>query len=220
VVRRLRPSADLDADVVLELARELDGDLGRRISFFLEMDRLKLVVRRNYLIDGSRLENSAEHSWHLALAALVLAPHADPEVDVARAVLLLLAHDLVEIDAGDTYIYDDQAREVKARAEVEAADRLFGLLPEGEGAELRRLWEEYEERETPTARFAYAIDRLQPLLANASSGGASWREHGIRHSQAHAVNRPIEAAAADLWALAETVLGAAADAGRLVDDRS
>ncbi|MGF1597451.1 MAG: HD domain-containing protein [Acidimicrobiales bacterium] len=195
------------------------GELAGRIGFLLEVDRLKSVVRRNLLVDGSRYENSAEHSWHLALLALVLAPYADAEVDVARAAAILLVHDLVEIDAGDTYIYDDEARTVKQEAEERAAERLFGLLPEGEGRLLAELWHEYEARETPTARFAYAMDRLQPVLLNAGSGGVSWVQNGIRHSQTVAVNGPIADAAPPLWDLARAVLDAAATADLLIDDR-
>ena len=134
------------------------------------------MERRTTIVGGGRRENSAEHSWHLALFALVLAEHADEPVDVARVVTMLLLHDLVEVDAGDTFIYDEDGLASKAEREAAAADRLFGLLPDDQGTGLRALWEEFEARQTPDARFAAALDRLQPVLlndANDGGGGAS-----------------------------------------------
>ncbi len=209
----------MDHRELVELAAEIDADLAARIDFILEVDKLKHVIRRSLLVDGSRQENTAEHSWHLALAVLVLAPQAGPDVDVARAMEMLLIHDLVEIDAGDAYIYDEEARLAAKALEDAAAERIFGLLPADEAARLGGLWEEYEQRSTPTARFAYAIDRLQPLLLNAASGGVSWTENGIRHSQVLAVNAPIADGSAAAWAVATRILDLAADRGALADDR-
>ena len=163
------------------------------------MDRLKGVLRRTSLCDGSRLENSAEHSWHLALAALVLAEHADRAVDVPRAVRMLLVHDLVEIDAGDTFAYDAAANEGREERERAAAARIFGLLPAEQGGELRALWEEFEAGDTADARFAAAVDRLQPLLANDRSGGGSWREHAVARDQVLRRMAPIERALPAVW---------------------
>jgi len=128
-------------------------------------------------------------------------------------------HDLVEIDAGDTYVYDTVGRQDKEARERLAAERIFGLLPADQAAYVAELWDEYEARETPTARFAYAIDRLQPLLLNSGSGGRAWAENGVAHSQAHAINTPIGGASTDLWVLAQAILSGAADASLLVDDR-
>ena len=210
----------MDQQRIVELARAIDGDLASRLDFAMEIDKLKSVMRRSVLIDGSRVENTAEHSWHLAMLAIVLAPHADDGVDVTRAMEILLVHDLVEIDAGDTYIYDATARVDKEARERRAADRLFKLLPPSEARRIEELWNEYEARETATAKFAYAIDRLQPLLLNGGSDGASWRTHGIRHSQAHAANRPIGDASEALWTLARALLDGCADEGCLGDDRA
>ena len=211
----------MDPHRITELARAAGGDdLASRIDFLLEIDKLKSVDRRSLLVDGSRVENTAEHSWHLAMAVMVLAPHAPEGVDVIRTMEILLVHDLVEIDAGDTYIYDDAGRLDKQDRERAAADRIFGLLPPDQAARVDELWQEYEARETPTARFAYAIDRLQPLLLNGGSDGASWRRHGIRHSQAHAVNEPIGQASPELWAMARSLLDACASEGSLGDDRT
>lgn len=201
-------------------AATIDGDLAARVGFLLELDRLKTVLRRSRLVDGSRLENTAEHSWHLAMFAVVLAPYAPEGADVPRAIEMLLVHDIVEIDAGDTYIYDQAGAADKEERENVAARRLFGLLPDGEGDRLEELWREYEARETPTARFAYGIDRLQPSLLNAASGGVSWLEHGIRHSQPVAINQPIVETSPLLWDLARRLFDVAADEGLLIDDRA
>ncbi len=209
----------MDSTRIVEIASAVDPDLAKRLEFLLEIDKLKSVMRRSRLIDGSRDENTAEHSWHLAVAVLVLAPHADEEVDVVRAMEILLIHDLVEIDAGDTYIYDSAGRADKAAREERAAERIFNLLPPEQAARIDELWREYEARATPTARFAYAIDRLQPLLLNAGSDGWSWRRNGIRHSQAEAVNRAIGLASGPLWEVASTLLARCAAEGSLTDDR-
>lgn len=213
--------ADMDAtsplgpDRVVQLARSIDDDLGRRIEFILELDRLKSIIRRSRLVDRSRFENTAEHSWHLAMLALVLAPYAGDDVDVTRAMQLVLVHDIVEIDADDTYIYDEQARADKAEKELAAAERIFGLLPPTQGAELRALWDAYESRSTATGRFAYALDRLQPLLLNAAAGGISWLENGIRRDQVEAVNRPIAEGSSVLWDLARSIIDEATATGVL-----
>lgn len=205
---------------IVALAQSVDDDLARRLDFLLEIDKLKTVLRRSRIVDGTRYENTAEHSWHLAMLAMLLAPHADSSVDLGRAVEILLIHDIVEIDAGDTYIYDVEGAKEKEAAERAAADRIFGLLPPDQAHRLWALWEEYERRDTPTARFAYAVDRLQPLLLNAASGGLSWAEHGIRHSQTVGVNGPIVDGSEQLWEVASRVLAEAADRKLLIDDRT
>lgn len=205
----------LDANHIIHAASELDRRLGHQIEFILELDRLKTVMRRSVLVDGSRYENTAEHSWHLAMMVLVLAEWAGPEVDVIEATKAVLVHDIVEIDAGDTYIYDTAANGDKSAVEKAAADRLFGLLPADQGAELRRLWDLYERRDTPTGRFAYAVDRLQPLLLNVASGGVSWTRHGIRADQVRSVNGPIGHASSVLWDLARQIIDEAEKEGAL-----
>ncbi len=210
----------LDVPYIIDAASDLDERLGRQIEFIIELDRLKAVMRRSVLADGSRYENTAEHSWHLAMMALLLAEWAGPEVDVIEATKAVLVHDIVEIDAGDTYIYDESGNGDKAAVEAAAADRLFGLLPPDQGDELRRLWELYERRDTPTGRFAYAVDRLQPLLLNVASGGVSWKHHGIRADQVRTVNSPIGDASALLWDLAQRIIDEAVTAGALADSES
>ncbi len=150
--------------------------LDSQLRFLLEADRLKGVLRQSPIIDGSRRENSAEHSWHLALMSLVLGEYAPAGTDLSRVTAMTVVHDLVEIDAGDLFVYagaEAQARQEEA--ERAAADRLFGLLPAGQAAEFRALWNEFEERRTPEAKFARALDRLQPMLANYQLGGGTWR---------------------------------------------
>ena len=200
---------------VVALGSSIAPEFGKRIEFLLELDKLKRVLRRTWLIDGSRLENTAEHSWHLAMFVLVLAPHAGPEVDPLHAVKLLLVHDIVEIDAGDTFAYDTDGHADKAEREQRAADRLFGLLPPAQAVELRALWDEYEARETPTAVFAYACDRLQPMVLNAASGGLGWKSNGIQQSQVKDFNAPVGEAATEFWELALGLIAGAVDDGSL-----
>jgi putative hydrolases of HD superfamily len=180
--------------------------LRRQLEFILEIDRLKSVLRQSYLIDNDRHENSAEHSWHLAVAAMVLAEHAKEPIDVSKVIRLVLVHDLVEIDAGDTFIYDEAGNAGKAAREQKAADRLFGLLPEEQGQTFMVLWREFEDRQTPEAKFAFALDRLMPILHNVFTQGRSWKEHGIRQEQAIAKNRPIEFGSPILWQAVESLI--------------
>lgn len=165
--------------------------LDSQLLFILELDRLKSVMRRTRLLSGDRYENSAEHSWHLAMMALVLHEHAnrpsDRPLDLLRVLKMLLVHDIVEIDAGDTFAYDKAGHASKVEREQGAAERIFGLLPDDQEQEMRALWDEFEERATSEARFAAALDRLMPLLHNAHGGGASWREHGIVLAQVEAL---------------------------------
>jgi putative hydrolases of HD superfamily len=191
--------------------------LAAALAFFMEADLLKGVERRNRLADGSRRENTAEHSWHLGIAALVLAPFASEPVDVATAVAMALVHDIVEIDAGDTFAYDDaDGAATKETREQEAADRLFGLLPAVTGQRFRELWDEYERGDTPEARFVMAVDRLAPMMLNLAEGASTWREHGISRSRVIARNgRYIEQSLPGAWKLVLAQLDAAAAAGHV-----
>jgi putative hydrolases of HD superfamily len=189
-----------------ELGEGLSERLRRQLEFILEIDRLKSVLRQSYLLDSERRENSAEHSWHLAVAAMVLAEHAKEKIDTAQVIRLVLVHDLVEIDAGDTFIYDEAANVGKAAREQEAATRLFGILPEEQGQTFMALWREFEDRRTPEAKFAFALDRLMPILHNVFTQGGSWKEHGIRQEQALAKNRPIEDGSPVLWQAVESLI--------------
>ena len=185
--------------------------LARQLYFILELDKLKSVYRRTYLIDGTRSENSAEHSWHLALMAMVLAEHANEPLDVGKVIRMVLIHDIVEIDAGDTYIYD--AQDDKAEREQRAADRIFGLLPEDQAQEFRDLWEEFEARQTAEARFASALDRFIPQLHNFHTQGRSWKEHGITSERVLLRNVEISHGSNTLWEWTQVLIERAEEEG-------
>jgi putative hydrolase of HD superfamily len=193
-----------------------DGRLARQMDFIREIDKLKCVFRRTLLMDGSRYENDAEHSWHLAVMAVLLKEYAnEPDLDLERVIKLVLVHDLVEIDAGDTYCYDEAGHHDKAAREQAAANRIFALLPEDQGAGLRVLWEEFEARETPEARFAAALDRVQPLLHNYFTGGQIWAKHGIGSGKVRERNQHVEEGSRELWHYAESLIRDAVKQGFL-----
>lgn len=189
-----------------------------QLRFLVEADRLKSVLRRTRLVDGSRHENSAEHSWHMALAAAVLADHAPAGADPGRALRMVLVHDVVEVDAGDAFCYDAAANVGKEERERMAAARLFGLLPAELRDDLRALWEEFEAGTTPDARFAVAMDRLQPLLLNYHGGGGSWAEHGVSRAQVLRRMDPIRTATPTLWPAVRAMIDDAVAAGWIRPD--
>jgi putative hydrolase of HD superfamily len=185
----------LDATVV----RMSNERLAQQIAFLVEVDRLKTVLRRTPVSDNSRLENSAEHSWHLALAAMTLHEYGPEGMDTSRVLELVVVHDLVEIDAGDTFAYDVAGQDTRAARERAAADRIFGLLPVDQAHRLRALWEEFEAISTPEARFANALDRLQALLQNMKAGGGSWAAYEVTREQVLRRMAPVEAALPHVW---------------------
>ena len=160
----------------------MEDRLEQQISFIREIDKEKQIGRQTYLTGGSRKENDAEHAWHIALMAILLSEYANEPIDLLRTVTMLLIHDLVEIDAGDTYAYDEAAKATEHDREARGADRIFGILPEDQGKALRELWEEFNAGETPEARFAHAMDNFQPVMLNAATDGRAWAEHGVRLS--------------------------------------
>jgi putative hydrolases of HD superfamily len=183
--------------------------LTRAVEFLREADKLKSVLRRTRLsFDPERRENDAEHSWHLALMAIVLFDRlAPPTLDRAKVLGMIVVHDLVEIDAGDTFVYDDAHAASQVEREQQAADRIFALLPQPEATMLRRLWDEFEERVSPEARFARALDRAQPILQNVFTQGASWRAHGVSAAQVRALNGPlVRDGAPELWAHVDALI--------------
>ena len=187
--------------------------LAAQIRFILEIDKLKSVLRRTSILDSSRRENSAEHSWHLAVMAVLLAEYGPPGIDLTRVIKMILVHDVVEIDAGDTFCYDQTGIADQNERERRAADRLFALLPPDLEAELRAMWEEFDTRATPEARFAAALDRLQPVLLNYTAGGGTWREHRVTRVQVVARNQPMGEGAPDLWEFARSLIEDAAARG-------
>ncbi len=190
--------------------------LGEQISFIAEIDKLKSIYRQSFLLDGIRHEDDAEHSWHIAMMAVVLAEYAnDGNVDLLRAIEMLLVHDIVEIDAGDVFVYDKERDEGIAGRETKAAERIFNILPPGQAEEIRELWEEYEERKTPAARFAMAMDRLQPILQNYFTQGRSWKSHGITARQVLQVNAKIKDGSNVLWEYAQHIVRESVEKGYL-----
>ncbi|HXH60672.1 MAG TPA: HD domain-containing protein [Fimbriimonadaceae bacterium] len=191
--------------------------LAQRIAFVEEIDRLKGVLRRTRLINEERKENTAEHSWHVAMMALALAPDAPQGVNIDRAVQMLLVHDIVEIDVGDTFAYDEAGHREKPAKEARAARRIFGLLPRSEGEHYIDLWKEYEAAETPDGAFAHSVDRFLPILHNYRTDGHAWREHGIRRSQVLKRNAVIERGCPSLWPLVLQIVDDAVAHGMLID---
>ena len=187
--------------------------LEKQLSFLMEIDRQKEVIRQTYLSDGSRKETDAEHAWHLAMMCMVLSEYANEPIDVPRTIMMLLAHDLVEIDAGDTYAYDTEGNATKRQREEKAAERIYGMLPEEQGNTLRMLWEEFEAMETPEAKFANTMDKIQPVLLTDQAKGKSWREHQVRMSQIMERNARTHEGSEVLWDYIRNVLEKNADAG-------
>jgi len=175
------------------------GRLEQQLAFLVEADRLKNVLRRTLLTDGSRRENTAEHSWHLALAAMVLAEHSPVPVDLPRVLRMLIVHDIVEIDAGDTFAYDKEGNATKKDRERRGADRIFGLLPEEMGKDLRGLWEEFEAQMTSDACFANAVDRVGPFLQNSATDGGTWRIYKLSREEVLARMDPVRTALPAVW---------------------
>jgi putative hydrolase of HD superfamily len=190
--------------------------LARQVSFILEVDKLKEIFRQTINTQSRRAENDAEHSWHLCLCVIVLAEHANsPNLDVLRVLKMVIIHDLVEIDAGDTFAYDTAAMAHQHEREALAADRIFGLLPPDQSREFRALWDEFEARQTPEAKFALAVDRFQPMLLNCKTEGAAWRRHGVTQDRVLARNAAVADACKPLWEYVVAMVQAAVDAGHL-----
>lgn len=192
--------------------------LEQQISFILEADKVKNIFRQTYLSDGKRKENDAEHSWHLALSAVLLKEHMKEDVDLMKVMIMVLIHDLVEIDAGDTYAYDDAGAKTKRQREIKAADRIFGLLPEDQGMYLRMLWDEFEEYSTAEAKFAHLLDNLQPFLLNDATDGRSWVEHGVHRSQVCKRNERVPETSDIIWEKMLETMEKHVEQGHLADD--
>jgi putative hydrolase of HD superfamily len=187
-----------------------------QVEFILEIDKLKNILRRTTLLDRSRQENSAEHSWHIALIILVLCEYAEEDhLDLLRVIKLLLVHDLVEIDADDTYCYDEIGGQDQKAREMKAADRIFSILPADQAVSFRSLWDEFEARDTPESRFANALDRLQPFLHNYFTRGHTWRKHGIRKKQVIKRMRPVDEGSHRLWGYISSLIDDAVEKGYL-----
>jgi putative hydrolase of HD superfamily len=193
----------------------MNDRLQQQLAFILEIDKLKQITRQSYLTDASRHETDSDHSWHLAMMAFLLKEHANEEVDVLRVILMVLIHDLVEIDAGDTYAYDTAGNATKRAREEKAADRIFNILPEDQAQFVRDLWEEFEARQTPEAKYANALDRIQPILLNDASGGLAWREHGVKSAQVLSRNAHTSEGSSTLWSYCEQLIAENVKTGNL-----
>ena len=191
------------------------AQLVKQIAFIKEIDKLKYIQRKTKLFNSDRNENDAEHSWHLALMAIVLAEHANEPVDILKVVKMVLIHDIVEIDAGDTFIYDTQKNHENTEEERLAAERIFGLLPGAQAQELITIWEEFEAGETKEARFARAMDRLEPLLQNSSNNGGTWNEPGVNYEKVYAKKSAINKGSATIWEYAEALINEGVEKGIL-----
>ena len=177
----------------------MTGRMERQFRFALEADKEKRIGRQTYISNGEEKENDAEHAWHAALMAILLAEYANEPIDVLRTVTMLLIHDMVEIDAGDTYAYDEAAKQTQREREEKAADRIFGMLPGDQRDELRALWEEFEAAQTPEAKFARTMDNIQPAMLNCATGGRAWREKGVKLSQIINRNKITPEGSKELW---------------------
>jgi putative hydrolase of HD superfamily len=187
--------------------------MAEQLSFIVEIDKLKGVLRNTLLIDASRRENDVEHSWHLAVMAILLAEYAEQPIDVLKVIKMVLVHDVVEIDAGDAIVYDEKARAEKADLEQKASERIFALLPQDQAGAVRNLWVEFEARTTPEAKFAAALDRLQPIMHNYLTQGAAWQKHGVTLDQVLKRNAHIAEGSSTLWQLVQQMVMNAADKG-------
>jgi putative hydrolase of HD superfamily len=192
--------------------------LEQQINFILEVDKIKNIVRQNYLSDGSRREDDADHSWHLALMCAVLSEYSNEKIDLIKAMTMVLIHDIVEIDAGDTYAYDAAGNVSKRERELTAAERIFNLLPEDQAVQMRSLWDEFEENVTPEAKFASTLDRVQPFLLNAASNGKSWKEHGVTFSQVMKRNEVTHEGSETLWEYQYKLMLQQVEKGNLINE--
>ena len=196
----------------------MNKKLRKQIEFIEEIDKLKSIIRRTRLLDNSRYENDAEHSWHLAMMAIVLSEHAnDKNIDLLKVIKMLLIHDIPEIDAGDTFLYDKDGRMDSVENEKKGAERIFGILPSDMAEKFIGLWEEFEKKKTPEAKFAGTLDRLEPLLQNYNTGGHTWKKHGIVRSQVEKINMTIEHGSQTLWDLAQSLIGKSVEKEYLED---
>lgn len=193
-------------------------DLLKQIAFIKEIDKLKYIQRRTKLFNSDRHENDAEHSWHLAMMTLVLAEHSDRPIDVLKVIKMVLIHDLVEIDAGDTFIYDTSKNHTNTDEERLAAERIFGLLPEAQAQEFLQIWEEFEEGTTDDARFARTMDRFEPLLQNSSNNGGTWTEFNVEYHTVYNKKKAIKDGSAAIWNYAENLLNESVEKGILRKD--
>ena len=190
----------------------------QQLAFILEADKEKNILRQTYLSGYIRRENDAEHAWHMALMIYLLKEYSNEKIDVAKAMMMALIHDIVEIDAGDTYAYDTEGLKTQKEREAQASDRIFGLLPEDQKQELQALFEEFERFETPESKFAHAMDNFQPLLLNHLNGGRDWREHGVSKTKVVGRQQTTQLGARDIWTYTQSLIDENVEAGNILDE--
>lgn len=196
------------------------NNLLKQIDFIKEIDKLKYIQRKTKLFNSDRNENDAEHSWHLAMMTIVLAEHSDKPIDVLKVLKMVLIHDIVEIDAGDTFIYDTQKNHTNTEQELLAAKRIFGLLPQEQAEEFIAIWQEFEEGSTDEAKFAKSMDRLEPLLQNTSNNGGTWKEFNVPFHKVYEKKKAIKEGSAVIWEYAENLLNESVEKGILFKGNS
>ena len=193
----------------------IDEKLKKQIEFMIELDKMKNLYRQTYVLHEDRRENDAEHSWHIAMMAFLLAEYAKPDTDIFKIMKMLIIHDVVEIDAGDTYCYDYEGYKSKAEREEKAGQRIFGLLPEEQKTEFYSLWREFEDGLTPEAKFAGLLDRLQPIILNYSKNGISWQEHTVKSEQVRERTEHFADVSPELYELIDKIVNDATHKGYL-----
>ena len=196
----------------------MNDRLKKQMEFILEVDKLKKIGRQTYLSDASRKENDAEHSWHLALMAVLLAEHSNEDIDILKVITMVLIHDLVEIDAGDTYAYDEVGKASQRKREEAAADRIFNILPEDQARYMRSLWEEFEAQETPEAKFARTLDNAQPVMLNDATDGLAWREHEVKLNQVMGRNKNTHKGSQDIWEYVQNIFIKNVSKGNIIEE--
>ncbi|MBI4652027.1 HD domain-containing protein [Candidatus Desantisbacteria bacterium] len=189
----------------------------KQINFILEIDKLKTIFRKTRLLDNSRYENSAEHGWYMAIMAILLLEYSkESNIDILKVIKMALIHDIVEIDAGDTYLYDSESQKNKSQKEKKAAKRIFGILPDDQRDEFIILWNEFEEKKTKEAKFAAVLDRIGPLIQNYHTKGCEWKKNSIKSSQVYSANQHIEQGSTELWNFARQIIDDSVKKGYLV----
>lgn len=190
-------------------------NLLKQVSFIKEIDKLKYIQRKTKLFNSDRNENNAEHSWHLAMMAIVLAEHSDKKIDILKVLKMVLMHDIVEIDAGDIFLYDTQKNHSNTEQELLAAQRIFGLLPKEQADEFIAIWKEFEDGETDEAKFAKAMDRFEPLLQNTSNNGGTWKEFNVPYQKVYDKKKEIKYGSETIWNYAENLINESVEKGIL-----
>jgi len=191
----------------------INEKLIKDIEFIVELDRMKSILRQTSLIGEDKREDDAQHSWHISVMAMILSEYANEDIDVCKVIKMLLTHDLVELYAGDTFCYDKVGNQDKKQRELAAADKIYGMLDEEKGKELRKLWDEFEEMETPEALFAASMDRLQPMLNNYYNNGGTWRKFNVAQSDIYKRISPVKKSSDELWNFVEYMLEDAFEKG-------